>query len=337
MSDGRTTSADAAVPTVSVCMPVARDATVVRRALRSVLSQDLSDVEVLIGDETGAAEPAVTEAGDARVRYVRNPDRLGFAKNHRTLLDRAAGKYMAVMHDDDWWEPSYLSSLVAVLEADPEVGMACCATVLDDDHGNLTPWPVPLGAGRHDNLVEVLLREDWFLLVGSTIWRRELWAGPARQWPELCCADLQFFLSAADAGWALYYLPEVLFHWVQHTGQSGAWRGEDNGLGVADDVLTFWGGWLGGRPGEQVALANRQRARWHLRRARALLLAGRAHEARGAIGEAAAFRRAAGLPRTELPGLGRLAVASHLPSIAVRAGVGLKRTVREAPARRRDR
>ena len=322
-------------PTVSVCMPVSRDATVVRRALRSVLSQDLEDFEVLIGDETGAAEPVVAEVDDPRVQYQKNPQRLGFTKNHGALLDRAAGRYMAVLHDDDWWEPSYLSSLVAVLDADPEVGMACCATLLDDDHGHTTRWPVPLGAGRHDHLVDVLLREDWFLLPISTMWRRELWAGPARQWPELCCADLQFFLSAADAGWALYYLADPLAHWVQHRGQSGAWRGSDNGLGVADDVLAFWAGWLQGRPGEQAALANRQRARWHLRRARALLLAGRAGEARADIGEASSLRRASGLARTELPGLGRLSVASHLPSFAVRAGVGLKRSLTEGPARRR--
>jgi hypothetical protein len=325
------------MPTVSVCMPVSRDATVVRRALLSVLSQDLDDFEVLIGDETGSAGPVVTELGDHRVSYQRNAQRLGFSRNHGALLDRAAGRYMAVLHDDDWWEPSYLSSLVAVLEADPSLGMACCGTVLDDDHGHLAPWPVPLAAGRHENVVDILLREDWFLLPISTMWRRELWTGPARLWPELCCADLQFFLSGADAGWALYYLPDALAHWVQHRGQSGAWRGSDNGMGVADDVLAFWEGWLQGRPEDQAGLANRQRARWHLRRARALLLAGRSQEARADIERASSLRRASALARTELPGLRRLSVASHLPSIAVRAGVGLKRSVTDAQARLRSR
>jgi cellulose synthase/poly-beta-1,6-N-acetylglucosamine synthase-like glycosyltransferase len=325
------------MPTVSVCMPVSRDATVVRRALASVLAQDFDDFEILIGDETGSAEQVAAEVGDPRVHYQRNPHRLGFSKNHGALLDRAVGRYLAVLHDDDWWEPSYLSSLVAVLETDPEVGMAFCGTVLDDDHGHLERWTVPIDAGRHDNVVDVLLREDWFLLPISTMWRREAWTGPARQWPELCCADLQFFLSVADAGWALYYLPAALAHWVQHTGQSGAWRGSDNGMGVADDVLAFWEGWLRGRPDGQAALTNRQRARWHLRRARALMLAGRAHEARADIGQASALRRASALARAELPGLGRLSVASHLPSIAVRAGVGLKRSVSDAQARRRSR
>jgi glycosyltransferase involved in cell wall biosynthesis len=324
-----------AVPTVSVCMPVSRDATVVRRALASALAQDLGDFEVLIGDETGAAEAAIAEVDDPRVHYHRNPHRLGFTNNHRALLDRATGRYMAVLHDDDWWEPSYLSSLVAVLDADPEVGMACCATVVDYGADGTLRWPVPLGAGRHDNVVDVLLREEWFLLPISTIWRSQVWTGPARQWPELCCADLQFFLSAADAGWGLYYLPDPLAHWVQHREQSGAWRGSDYGLGVADDVLAFWDSWLEGRTDAQAALADRQRARWHLRRARALLLAGRAPEARTALERASALGRASSLGRTELPGLRQLLVASHLPTMAVRAGVGIKRSVFTRSARRR--
>jgi glycosyltransferase involved in cell wall biosynthesis len=314
------------VPTVSVCMPVSRDATVVRRALDSVLAQDLSDFEVLIGDETGSAQAPVDELADPRLHYHRNPDRLGFTKNHAAVLDRATGRYIAILHDDDWWEPSYLSSLVAVLEADPALGMACCATVVDFGPGGTTRWPVPMGAGRHDNVVDLLLREEWFLLPISTMWRGQLWAGPARQWPALCCADLQLFLSIADGGWGLYYLPEPLAHWVQHSGQSGAWRGSDHGLGVADDVLAFWDGWLRGRPDAEVALASRQRARWHLRRARALILAGRAPEARASVGRAVAIARATGLDRRDMPGLRQLSVASRLPTAAVRAGVGLKRS-----------
>ncbi|HEY5025193.1 MAG TPA: glycosyltransferase family 2 protein [Acidimicrobiales bacterium] len=325
------------VPTVSVCMPVSRDATVVRRALDSVLAQDLSDFEVLIGDETGSAQAPVAELADPRLRYHRNPHRLGFTKNHGALLDRATGRYVAILHDDDWWEPKYLSSLVAVLEADPALGMACCATVVDFGPGGTMRWPVPLSAGRHDNVIDVLLREEWFLLPISTMWRGQLWEGPARQWPALCCADLQLFLSIADAGWDLYYLPEPLAHWVQHSGQSGAWRGSDLGLGVADDVLAFWDDWLQGRADAEVALATRQRARWHLRRARALILAGRAPEARASVGRAVAMARASALDRRELPGLVQLSVASRLPAAAVRAGVGLKRSAFKGSLGRRIR
>ena len=316
------------VPKVSVCMPVSRPPEVVRRALTSVLAQDLGDLEVVIGDETGMAESVVTDIGDPRIVYHHNPRRLGFSGNHCAILDRARGRYLAVFHDDDEWEPAYLSSMSGVLDADPEVGMVCCGTVVDKMDGP-TPWPIPIAPGRHDDVLDTLLYEEWFLLPISTMWRRDTWTGPARQWPDLCCGDLQFFLSVAEAGWPLYYLPEVLSHWVQHTGQTGAQRGSDLGLGVADDVLAFWDEWLATRPPDKTVLVNGQRARWHLRRARALMLMGRRAEASMSVKRAVAVARNAGDRTVALPGLRRLSLASHVPYSVLRAGVWAKRFASE--------
>ena len=79
-----------------------------------MLGQDFGDFELLIGDETGAAAVLVDELGDPRVRYRHNPERLGFSQNHVALLDRARGRYMAVLHDDDRWDPAFLARLVEV-------------------------------------------------------------------------------------------------------------------------------------------------------------------------------------------------------------------------------
>ena len=322
------------VPTVSVCMPMARQAHEVERAVRCVLAQDLEDFELLIGDETGAAGSLVASLDDPRVRYRHNPARLGFAANHMALLDGARGRYMAVLHDDDWWDPAYLSRLVSVLDRHPDVGLACCRVVLDrgtaGDSG--AGWPVPLHPGRNDRFLDVLLSEEWFLLLSAVIWRREVWAGPAREWPvDLCCSDLQFFLSAADAGWPIYFLDTVLMTYSLHEGQSGAWRGADHGLGVAEDALAFWEGWLRGRPEDQVAKTAGQRARWHLRRARALVLSGRTPEARAEVARAAAF----GVP--DLPQLGRMKLSTALPNRLVRGAVTAKRAATETAGRFRRR
>jgi glycosyltransferase involved in cell wall biosynthesis len=302
-------------------MPMARQAHEVERAVRSVLDQDFTDFELLIGDETGGAGSLVTRLADPRIDYHRNPSRLGFSKNHMALLDRARGRYLTVLHDDDRWEPTYLSRLVSVLDRHPDVGMAVCGVVLDRGAGGNGEWPVPIGPGRHDDLIERVLAEEWFLLIDAMVWRREVWAGPARQWPDLCCGDLQFFLSALEARWPLYFLDAVLTIYTVHPGQSGAWRGSDSGLTVANDVLAFWEGWLRGRPEELVALTALPRARWQLRRARALLLSGRTPEARRAVAEAEALGGA------DLAGLRRMKLAAALPNRMVRGAVALKRGV----------
>jgi glycosyltransferase involved in cell wall biosynthesis len=301
-------------------MPMARTAREVERAVRSVLAQEFEDFELLIGDETGGAEALVASLGDPRINYTRNRTRLGFSQNHVALLDRTRGRYLTVLQDDDRWEPDFLSRLVPVLDRHPDIGLACCRVVLDRGDGDDKElWPIPLRPGRTDDLLTVVLTEEWFMLLCNTVWRREVWAGPARRWPELCCADLQFFLAAAEAGWPIYFLDTVLAAYTLHRGQSGAWRGQDSGLGVADDVLAFWAGWLAGKPSSQSAATARQRARWHLRRARALLLSGRSGAARGAVATAEA------LAGTELPGLRRLKLAAALPNPVVRGAVALKR------------
>ncbi len=324
--------ADTGGPVVSVCMPMARQAHEVERAVRSVLDQEFGDFEFLIGDETGAAAPLVAALDDPRIDYRRNPTRLGFSQNHVALLDRARGRYMTVLHDDDRWEPTFLARLVAVLERHPDIGMASCRAALDrGPRSGDELWPTPLAPGRHDDLLPVVLTEEWFLLLDAMVWRRQVWAGPARRWPDLCCGDLQFFLSAIEAGWPLYFLDDPLVAYAMHKGQSGAWRGTDSGLGVADDVLAFWDGWLAGRPADQVALTARQRARWHLRRARALLLTGRRGEARAAVAEVET------LAGTDLPDLRRLRLAVSLPNPLVRGAVAVKRGVTEVSNGRRRR
>ncbi|MDQ8043356.1 MAG: glycosyltransferase family 2 protein [Patulibacter sp.] len=118
---------DPARPLVSVCMPAHRDSAFFRDALASVLAQTMADLEVVVGDDSGGdLRAAVEAAGDDRIRYIANPTQLGFARNHEATIDQARGTYVAILHDDDLHHPTYLERMTAVLEADPEVGLACC-------------------------------------------------------------------------------------------------------------------------------------------------------------------------------------------------------------------
>jgi hypothetical protein len=292
------------------------------------LAQDLQDVEVIIGDETGQFRSLIESLGDERIVYTYNESRLGYGLNHVSLLDRATGRHLAVLHDDDWWDPHYLSTLVAALDADPGLGVACSAVSRDVEGARRRShslWPIPLEPGRNDDVLPILLREEWFLLPTACVWRRQAWSGQAREWHlDLKTTELQLFLSAAEAGWGFYFHPEPLAHWVQHQGQSGAPRGGDLGMAAADDALEFWRRWLQGRPEEYRDLCARQRALCHLRRARAFVLTGRRVEARSALREATA------LGGRHLPGWLRMAVAVRIPSPVVRDAVGAKRVMQRA-------
>ena len=291
-------------------------------ALRSVLAQTFRDFEVLIGDETGAFAPTAAAIGDARVDYHKNESRLGYSGNHVALLDRAKGRYLAVLHDDDWWEPTYLASMVDVLETSPKIGVVTCDIRRDVAGTGRTagPWPIPLQPGRNDDVLDLLVREEWFLLPTSSMWRREVWRGAARAWPlHLHVSELQLYLSAAEEGWSFYYLPAPLAHWVQHEGQSATHLSGDYGLAISNDVLEFWECWLRDRSEHYAQVSRRQRANTQLRRARALLLLGDRDTARAALASARQLAGAGG------PGYARLAVGVRLPLPVLRAGLVSKR------------
>ena len=116
-------------PLVSVGVPVYNGGTHLEEALRSVLSQDYANLEIVICDN---ASDDGTEAlclrivaEDDRVRYLRNHTNIGLMPNFRRSLEEAQGRYFSwLAHDDVMSDRSYLSTLVAYLEENPDV-VAC--------------------------------------------------------------------------------------------------------------------------------------------------------------------------------------------------------------------
>lgn len=118
-----------APPLVSVGVPVYNGGEHLEEAVRSALSQDYPNLEVVICDN---ASDDGTEglcrrlaAEDNRVRYLRNATNIGLMPNFRRSLEEARGRYFSwLAHDDVMSDSSYLSTLVAYLERNPDV-VAC--------------------------------------------------------------------------------------------------------------------------------------------------------------------------------------------------------------------
>jgi glycosyltransferase involved in cell wall biosynthesis len=82
------------------------------RALRSVLSQTLGDLELIVvidGPDTQALD-AVSQTGDSRVRVLSLPASLGCGGARRAGFDAARGRWFAWLDDDDEWMPEKLAS-----------------------------------------------------------------------------------------------------------------------------------------------------------------------------------------------------------------------------------
>lgn len=114
------TADPAATPLVSVYLPTCDRATLVPRAIESVLHQDHRDLELLVVDDASTDDtPAVLAriaAADGRVRLFRQPRRCGAPAARNVAIRAAAGRYVTGLDDDDQMLPGRISSLLAAFD-----------------------------------------------------------------------------------------------------------------------------------------------------------------------------------------------------------------------------
>jgi glycosyltransferase involved in cell wall biosynthesis len=117
-----------AVPLVSINMPCYRQLELARLSIESVLSQTLTDFELTLLDDGDSDEyrDYVKSLGDPRVRYHRNPVRLGAMQNMFAAITGGRGTYVLAFHEDDLLEPGFLAAAVQPMEGDPRCGFVAC-------------------------------------------------------------------------------------------------------------------------------------------------------------------------------------------------------------------
>ena len=117
-------------PLVSVNLTTYNRAGLLPRALDSVLSQSLLDLEVVVVDDCSQDATAAVVSSycqrDNRVKYHRHETNCGNARARNTALSKCCGEFVAFMDDDDEWiDPDKLAKQVEILRADGRVGIVC--------------------------------------------------------------------------------------------------------------------------------------------------------------------------------------------------------------------
>ncbi|TDC67643.1 glycosyltransferase family 2 protein [Streptomyces hainanensis] len=97
------------MPLVSVVMPVYNSAATLGAAIRSVLTQTHSDLELLVTDDKSSDDSMdlLMEFArqDDRVRPESAPERGGAGRARNLAIERAKGDYIAFLDSDDMWLP----------------------------------------------------------------------------------------------------------------------------------------------------------------------------------------------------------------------------------------
>ena len=272
-------------PLVSVCMPASRPSAMFDEALSSVLAQTLGDFEVVVTDDSGGSLRATIEdANDSRVRYHPNAQRLGLSGNHCKAIDSARGRFVAILHDDDAWLPTYLETAADVLQRGPQVGLCISASVdVAADGTVLRRKPNAMVPGvQRDPLSHLLDPRFPVMHPSATVWRRDALDSNHRPWADLVVADMTAFIDPVLAGWQVHYSAVPLVRYRVHDGQIGATQQCRH----RDGLVKLWSGYRFA-DSRHEQLRRQLLARWHIARAGALLRSGRVDAASMDIASAA--------------------------------------------------
>lgn len=111
---------------VSIIVPSYNRPEYLPLAVKSALKQDYPSSEVIVTDDCSAKDTFGSIKNlmdDRRVRFFRNEQNLGQMSNFLTGFQQSRGEFIAILHDDDMWEPEFLAKLVPVLQTNPEVSI----------------------------------------------------------------------------------------------------------------------------------------------------------------------------------------------------------------------
>jgi glycosyltransferase involved in cell wall biosynthesis len=110
---------------VSVVVPTYNRPERLLRALKSVLSQEYSEFEILVvndSSEEAAVHEVLDKLADRRINYFRNSRKKGANGARNTGILNAKGHYIAFLDDDDEWLPFKLMWQLEYLTQNPK----CC-------------------------------------------------------------------------------------------------------------------------------------------------------------------------------------------------------------------
>lgn len=180
-------------PLVSVIIPAYNAVRFVTEAIDSVLTQTFQDFEILVVDDgsTDGTMKVLTEKYGDKICYLRKENG-GVSRARNYAIERAQGKYVALLDADDLWMPEKLEKQVALLEANQDIGLVYTGAIKVDEKLN---FKENIEAERYDDACEALLVKMNILILSSAIIRRELVLQTKGFDPQFStCADKEYWL-----------------------------------------------------------------------------------------------------------------------------------------------
>jgi glycosyltransferase involved in cell wall biosynthesis len=211
-------------PTVTIVIPVFNYGDKVSRALDSALAQTypVSIVAVNDGstDNTKSVLDNYVSAHSITAYHIPNG---GVANARNYGIERTETKYICCLDADDALEPTFIETLVPVLESDRSLGIAYTSlrAVTPDGRSSLSRWPAEFDPNQQqtgNNQIPT-----------ACLFRRKMWARLGGYQPRCCPSgagfeDADLWMRAVEHGWGAKWAtaePLFIYSWLSGRVSSG--------------------------------------------------------------------------------------------------------------------
>lgn len=194
-------------PLLSVMIPAYNCSKFLRQCLNSVLQQDMGSakMQIQVVDDCSTdtnVQLLVEETGKGRIEYFRQEKNRGSLRNFETCINLAKGKYIHLLHGDDFVDDGFYKEIESLFRDYPEAGVACTAFWYVDDNnkflypndkisnerGILNNWLETIAQGQKLQPPAVVVKREVYEKLGSFFgvhygedW--EMWVRTAAHYP----------------------------------------------------------------------------------------------------------------------------------------------------------
>jgi len=128
---------DSSVPSVSVIMNCLNCEKYLREAIDSVFAQTYENWEIIFWEDSASKDNSekIAKSYGNKLRYFRSDVSLPLYGSRNLAVQKARGKYIAILDCDDIWLPTKLEEQIPLLEQDEKVGLVYSDCYLFNEKG----------------------------------------------------------------------------------------------------------------------------------------------------------------------------------------------------------
>lgn len=189
------------LPLVCICIPVFNSAETIRETLESIIAQSYANLIIHVSDNASTDDTlkVIESIKDVRLNIHKFSQNVGGEGNFTRCIRLATGKYTAIFHADDIYEPDMVAKQVAYLESNTDVGAVFTEAITIDEQGmpfgvigSIPGGGVGINRIGFQDLLKTMLLHHNFLVCPSVMVRTKIYTEEIKVWGS------SLFRSASD-------------------------------------------------------------------------------------------------------------------------------------------